>query len=56
LRGIIILVSATEMSFSKAPEGKIKFTGEKEVEVSFYKDTGRSIYGDYYIHTEFKFD
>ncbi|WP_077212484.1 hypothetical protein [Bacillus dakarensis] len=47
---------ATEMSFSNEPEGKIKFTGENEVKVSFFEDTGRSIYGNYYIHTEFKFD
>ena len=47
---------ATEVSFSKAPEGKIKFTGEKDVEVSFFEETGRSIYGPYYIHTALKFD
>ncbi|MBP2243198.1 hypothetical protein J2Z40_003786 [Cytobacillus eiseniae] len=47
---------ATEMSFGKEPEGKIKFTGKKDIEISFFEETGRSIYGHYYIHTEFKFE
>lgn len=47
---------ATEMAFEKGPEGLITLKGEREVEISFFKDTGRTIYGEYYIHTEFHFD
>jgi uncharacterized protein YcfL len=47
---------ATEMEFEKGPEGLITLKGKEEVEISFFKDTGNSIYGDYYIYTEFKFD
>lgn len=47
---------ATEMVFEKGPEGLITLKGEKEVEISFFKGSGRTIYGDYYIHTEFNFD
>lgn len=47
---------ATEMEFEKEPEGLITLKGEKEVGISFFKESGRTIYGDYYIHTEFNFD
>jgi hypothetical protein len=47
---------ATEMEFDKGPEGMITLKGEKEVKISFFKESGRTIYGDYYIHTEFNFD
>jgi hypothetical protein len=33
------------------PEGLITLKGEKEFEISFFKVLGRTIYGDYYIHT-----
>jgi hypothetical protein len=47
---------ATEMEFEKGPEGLIILKGEKEVKISFFKESGRTIYGDYYIHTEFNFE
>jgi hypothetical protein len=47
---------ATEMEFEKGPEGLIILKGTKEVEISFFKESGRTIYGDYYIHTEFNFE
>jgi hypothetical protein len=47
---------ATEMEFEREPEGLISLKGEKEVKISFFKESGRTIYGDYYIHTEFNFD
>lgn len=47
---------ATEMEFERGPEGLITLIGDEEVEIAFFKDSGRSIYGDYYIHTEFDFE
>lgn len=47
---------AQEMEFENPPEGVITLIGEEEVEVSFFKETGRTLYGPYYIHTDFIFN
>jgi hypothetical protein len=47
---------ATKMEFIEEPNGLITLIGEKEVEVPYFKRTGRALFNDYYIHTEFKFD
>ncbi|MEK3953950.1 hypothetical protein [Psychrobacillus sp. FSL K6-1464] len=46
---------AQEMEFENPPEGLITLIGEDEVEVSFFKESGRTLYGHYYIHTDFIF-
>lgn len=47
---------ATEMEFVEEPNGLITLIGETEVEVPYFKRTGRALFNDYYIHTEFKFE
>ena len=46
---------AQEMEFENSPEGLITLIGEDEVEISFFKESGRTLYGNYYIHTDFEF-
>ena len=43
---------AQEMEFEIPPEGVITLTGEKEVEILLFKESGRTLYGPYYIHKD----
>lgn len=46
---------AQEMEFENSPGGLITLIGKDEVEVPFFEESGRTLYGDYYIHTAFIF-
>ncbi|MFE8696047.1 hypothetical protein ACFYKT_06745 [Cytobacillus sp. FJAT-53684] len=47
---------AAEMEFTEEPNGLITLIGEKEVEVPYFKRTGRALFNHYYLHTEFNFE
>jgi thioredoxin-related protein len=46
---------AQEIEFENPPEGLITLIGENELKIAFFKESSRTLYGDYYIHTDFEF-